>query len=66
MIQATSRQQTFRIAVRKYEPFETAIRQQWEAFESNSRTGLALDLVALDLHPLEEALFISGGMANGD
>ena len=56
----------FRIAVRKYPPFEQAIRAQWQAFEAEARTGLTLDLVALDLQPLEEALFTSGGMKNGD
>ena len=55
----------FRIAVRKYPPFEAAIRAQWDAFEATARTGLALDLVALDLHPLEEALFASNGMRSG-
>ena len=56
----------FRIAVRKYPPFEQAIRAQWGAFEATAHTGLTLDLVSLDLHPLEDALFISGGMRNGD
>ena len=56
----------FRIAVRKYAPFEQAIRAQWEAFEATARTGLTLDLVGLDLHPLEEALFTTNGMRNGD
>jgi multiple sugar transport system substrate-binding protein len=60
------RDQLFRIAVRKYAPFEQAIRAQWENFESLARTGLQLDLVALDLHPLEDALFASQGMRNGD
>lgn len=56
----------FRIAVRKYPPFEKAIRAQWDAFEAAVCTGLTLDLVALDLHPLEEALFAANGMRNGD
>jgi multiple sugar transport system substrate-binding protein len=56
----------FRIAVRKYPPFEAAIRMQWEAFEATAHTGLTLDLIALDLHPLEEALFASNGMRGGD
>ena len=56
----------FRIAVRKYAPFEQAIRAQWEAFEATADTGLTLDLVALDLHSLEEALFTTNGMRNGD
>jgi multiple sugar transport system substrate-binding protein len=61
-----NRTQLFRIAVRKYPPFEQAIRAQWLDFESHAHTGLTLDLVALDLHPLEDALFTSNGMANGD
>ncbi|GGA55509.1 ABC transporter substrate-binding protein [Edaphobacter acidisoli] len=60
-----SRSQTFRIAVRKYPPFEETIRQQWQHFESEAHTGLTLDLVPLDLHPLEDALFTSKGMATG-
>jgi multiple sugar transport system substrate-binding protein len=56
----------FRVAVRKYPPFEQAIRAQWDAFEAAACTGLILDLVALDLQPLEEALFASNGMRNGD
>lgn len=61
-----TRAASFRIAVRKYPPFEETIRQQWRHFETEARTGLTLDLVALDLHPLEEALFTKHGMANGD
>jgi len=61
-----SRSELFRIAVRKYPPFEEAIRAQWNDFESKARTGLQLDLVALDLHSLEDALFTSNGMRNGD
>jgi multiple sugar transport system substrate-binding protein len=61
-----SRERRFRIAVRKYHPFEEAIRAQWEAFDAEAKTGLALDLVALELRPLEEALFESNGMRNGD
>jgi multiple sugar transport system substrate-binding protein len=61
-----TRRRTFRIAVRKYPPFEQAIRAQWQAFETIARTGLHLDLTALDLHPLEEALFTAHGMSNGD
>jgi multiple sugar transport system substrate-binding protein len=65
-IAAEQRSRTFRIAVRKFPPFETAIRAQWEAFGQHAHTGLALDLVSLGLHPLEHALFTSGRMASGD
>ena len=60
------RAQRFRIAVRKYEPFERAVRAQWESFARETGSALELDLVAFDLHALEDALFESGGMANGD
>lgn len=60
------RKETFRIAVRKFPPFELAIRAQWQDFETVANTGLNLDLVAFDLHPLEEALFENNGMRNGD
>jgi multiple sugar transport system substrate-binding protein len=61
-----ARKRRFRIAVRKYGPFENAMHQQWQDFERVAQTGLELDLVPLDLRPLEHALFDSGGMVNGD
>lgn len=60
------RSEIFRIAVRKYAPFEQAISAQWQAFEAEAHTGLTLDLVSFDLHSLEEALFNKIGMRNGD
>ncbi len=60
------RRNVFRIAVRKFGPFEAAIRKQWDAFERVERSGLQLDAVALDLHPLYSALFESGGLAGSD
>lgn len=65
-IDRKSRDQLFRIAVRKYPPFEQAVRAQWESFEAQAHTGLTLDLVSLDLKPLEDALFTTRGMRNGD
>ena len=50
---------TFRVAVRAFPPFESAIRKQWDAFESHAGTGLRLEIVPLDLHPLHTALFDS-------
>ena len=49
-----SREKQFRVAVRKFGPFESAIRKQWDAFERVERTDLELDAVAMDLHPLSE------------
>ncbi|HJY05168.1 MAG TPA: extracellular solute-binding protein, partial [Bryobacteraceae bacterium] len=60
------REQSFRIAVRKFDPFESAVRKQWTAFEANARTGLVLDAQAFDLHPLVETLFTADGLRRGD
>lgn len=49
------RQGRFRVAVRKFGPFESAIARQWEVFEREVRTGLILEAVAMDLHPLFDA-----------
>jgi multiple sugar transport system substrate-binding protein len=57
---------TFRIAVRKYGPFESAIAKQWASFEAEAKIGLALEAIAMDLHPLEETLLTNNGMSNGE
>ncbi len=51
------RQDSFRIAVRRFHPFESAIRLQWESFESDFKSGLKLDAQAYDLPALANALF---------
>lgn len=53
----TSRLGQFRVALRKFGPFESALAKQWGDFELLNRTGLELHAVALGLHPLYEALF---------
>lgn len=55
----------FRIAVREYGPFESAIRKQWDAFESRCQTGLELQATAWDLHSLYEFLFAKRGLIDG-
>ena len=62
----TARSTRFRIAVRRYAAFEQAITAQWADFNAHAQTGLTLEVVPLDLTPLEDALFASGGMARGD
>jgi multiple sugar transport system substrate-binding protein len=57
---------TFRIAVRKFGPFESAIQKQWDDFEAVARTGLGLEAAAFDLEPLQEALFAQEGLVRGD
>ena len=61
-----SRSKTFRIAVRKYGPFESAIEKQWASFDAQAHTGLKLEAVPMDLHPLEDALLTNNGMSKGE
>ncbi len=61
-----NRGQIFRVAVRAFGPFESAIRKQWHAFEQVENTGLELDAVAFDLHDLSTNLFTKEGLKNGD
>lgn len=60
-----NRGKKFRVAVRKFGPFESAIRKQWEAFEREEKTGLELNAEAFDLHPLSETLFETAGLKKG-
>jgi multiple sugar transport system substrate-binding protein len=61
----TTRLETFRIAVRKFGPFEKSIVRQWESFCARSGCRLRLETVALDLHPLHATLFEDGGLKSG-
>jgi multiple sugar transport system substrate-binding protein len=65
-MEPSPRQNSFRIAIRKFGPFASAIRKQWDAFEATENTGLQLDAPELDLHPLTEDLFDRDGLRNGD
>lgn len=59
------RNKIFRIAVRKFGPFESAIPKQWQSFNVEAKTGLQLEAVALDLEPLHRQLFSEFGLATG-
>ncbi len=61
-----TRADTFRIAVRKFGPFESAIHKQWDEFCRTEGVSLKLDAVALDLHPLYETMFGREGLKRGD
>ncbi len=56
----------FRIAIRKFEPFESAVEKIWEAFCQKSGCPLVLDAVAVDLHPLYDSIFKNNYLKNGD
>jgi multiple sugar transport system substrate-binding protein len=60
------RARKFRIAVREFPPFETAIRQQWDDFERKAQTELSLEAISFDLHHLHQHLFERRGLENGD
>ena len=57
---------TFRVALRSFGPFETAIAREWASFQEQSGCRLRLGVTSLDHHPLYEALFASGGLRRGD
>lgn len=57
---------TFRIAIRKFEPFETALRERWASFSASSGCPLRLEAEALEVRDLHAALFGCGGLKRGD
>lgn len=60
------RDRQFRIAVRKFGPFESAIQKQWEIFAASTASDFVLEAVAFDLHPLYESLFEQQGLLLGE
>lgn len=60
-----NRGKLFRIAVRQYDPFESAITKQWRAFRTSYHGDLELDVIPLDLHSLHESLFTEHGLVDG-
>ena len=55
-----------RIAVRKFAPFEAAIYKIWEKYCKASGCALDLEMVAMDVHPLYDALLGQQGLKKGD
>lgn len=55
----------FRIAVRRFGPFETAIAERWESFRRATGCDLELEAVPLDLPELHATLFDEGGLRRG-
>ena len=56
----------FRIAVRKFGPFETALQKTWDAFCKDTGCRLELEAAPMDLHLLYDTTLGNGGLANGD
>lgn len=57
---------TFKIAVRKFAPFESAMQQFWAQYCVISGCKLQLEMVVLDLHELYERSIAKGGLARGE
>ncbi|MDQ1143126.1 extracellular solute-binding protein [Pedobacter agri] len=58
--------ETFRIAVRKFAPFESAMQKFWDKFCAFSGCKLKLEMVVMDLHELYDATIAQKGLANGN
>jgi len=57
---------TFRIAVRKFAPFESAMQQFWAQYCAISGCTLQLEMVVMDLHELYDRTIEKGGLAEGE
>jgi multiple sugar transport system substrate-binding protein len=61
-----SRGSRFRIAIRRFGPFESAIRKQWDRFCQTEQEAPELEAEAFDLPELYETLFEREGLRRGD
>jgi multiple sugar transport system substrate-binding protein len=57
---------TFRIAIRQFDPFESAIRKAWESFQQIEHSDLELQADALDLHTLQHTIFDRDELKKGN
>lgn len=58
--------QSFRIAVREFGPFESAVREQWRSFDDLHHSGLTLELHAVDVDSLYRYLFEEDSCHSGE
>ncbi|MBA2596914.1 MAG: extracellular solute-binding protein [Chloroflexota bacterium] len=65
MSEARDRSETFRVAIRRFGPFESAIQKQWVDFQRETGCPLHLEWESLDLNPLVDSLFTQGGLEDG-
>ncbi|SMD03671.1 extracellular solute-binding protein [Pedobacter nyackensis] len=61
-----NKNEVFRIAVRKFGPFESAMQKVWDQYCLSSGCGLKAELVPMDLHELHESTLLNKGLKNGD
>lgn len=55
----------FRIAIRQFGPFESAVAKLWAGYCEHSGCQLAVEMVPMDLHLLHQSLLTEGGLLNG-
>lgn len=56
----------FRIAVRKFDPFETTLKKLWEVFSVKNNLNIAVEMIPLELHDLYEETLTNKGLQNGN
>ena len=54
-----------RIAVRKFDPFESTLRKLWDAFSLQNNIKIEAEMVALELHDLYETTISEKGLKEG-
>ncbi|MBK0370856.1 ABC transporter substrate-binding protein [Flavobacterium agrisoli] len=55
-----------RIAVRKFEPFESTIQKLWNLFCQQNNVSVDLEMVPMELHDLYNKTLVEKGLQNGD
>jgi multiple sugar transport system substrate-binding protein len=58
--------ETFKIAVRKFAPFESAMQRFWDQYCAFSGCTLQLEMVVMDLHELYDRTITKKGLAQGE
>ncbi len=56
----------FRIAVRKFSPFESTLQKLWDAFCLKNNIQIEVEMIPLELHDLYEETITKEGLKNGD
>ena len=57
---------TLKIAVRKFGPFENAVRKVWDEFNRKTGRNLSLEMVPLELHNLYKSTISDNGLKKGE
>lgn len=56
----------FKIAVRKFDPFETTLKKLWGAFSAENNLSIEVEMIPLELHDLYEETLSKKGLKNGN